>query len=250
MTTLKCSPHPVTAPLKPECTPHYHADLSVPHQTFHPALFRQPSLAEGQLKPQPYRRVYSLSDPFSSVRARDAVSKGSYDSPEDQQKSPHRSSNERTQDSILPEECGFSIDQSKGLRISREESNHMNPTPFPPVVQISKGMGLNMCEFLDFNSSLSSADPAELDCYHSDKRYNPARSRSISIDDEEEERDSGDDRDVNEILGGEELRVGRVGSEGGRFDRAGDFAIDQTLLHHTNTVAATVFGCADPHDGQ
>ena len=46
-------------------------DLSSPYHYFDSALFRQPSLAEGQLKPKPYRKVRSLSDPFKDVGVQD-----------------------------------------------------------------------------------------------------------------------------------------------------------------------------------
>lgn len=39
------------------------AGFDAPINTFQPALFRQPSLAEGRLKPQPYRTVSSFSSP-------------------------------------------------------------------------------------------------------------------------------------------------------------------------------------------
>jgi hypothetical protein len=39
------------------------AGFDAPINTFQPALFRQPSLAEGRLKPQSYRKVYSFSSP-------------------------------------------------------------------------------------------------------------------------------------------------------------------------------------------
>ena len=47
-------------------------DLASPHDFFDPALFRQPSLAEGQLKPKPYRKVRSLSDPFRDLGIQDS----------------------------------------------------------------------------------------------------------------------------------------------------------------------------------
>lgn len=92
----------------------------------------------------------------------------------------------------------------KNFRITqyRAESDPQHGN-LPPSVLIPKGMGLNMCEYEQFNSSLSSADPTEIDCYHNHKRYDIARSRSCSIsigEDEDEERDSSDERDVNEIL--------------------------------------------------
>lgn len=37
-----------------------------PHHTFRPDLFRQPSLAEGSMAPQAYRKVHSFTSPFRS----------------------------------------------------------------------------------------------------------------------------------------------------------------------------------------
>ena len=37
-----------------------------PHHTFRPDLFRQPSLAEGPMAPQAYRKVHSFTSPFRS----------------------------------------------------------------------------------------------------------------------------------------------------------------------------------------
>ena len=108
------------------------------------------------------------------------------------------------------------LSTGKSLRITQK---HMDSEKlsnvFPPKIQIPKGMGLNMCEYLEFNSSLSSADPTDMDYFYSDERYNPAHTRSRTNsreevgekereeggeEDEEEDRDSGDERDVNEIL--------------------------------------------------
>lgn len=201
------------------------SDLSVPLQTFHPALFRQPSLAEGQLKPQPYRRVHSVSDPFGVLRAQESGGKqgesrdfGSYDSSDDQQRSecPRRGQVDvrddtgRVNDHQLIsggiKKSGIDMNVDMGhegkIRITqyRGDSDPLHGN-IPPNVLIPKGMGLNMCEYEQFNSSLSSPDPAEIDCYHDHKRYDIARSRSRSISiDEDEDRDSGDERDVNEIL--------------------------------------------------
>lgn len=219
----------------------------MPHHTFHPALFRQPSLAEGLLKPQPYRRVHSLSDPFGVVRAKtfngNGNGKGDFsamDSYDDQQKSetPYKDFDPRSlsknilkRDSTVTspqrsrpfsfERVKESSDLSTGksLRITQK---HMDSEKlsnvFPPKIQIPKGMGLNMCEYLEFNSSLSSADPTDMDYFYSDERYNPAHTRSrtnsrgeegegeIGVEEgggeeeEEDDRDSGDERDVNEIL--------------------------------------------------
>ena len=223
----------------------------MPHHTFHPALFRQPSLAEGLLKPQPYRRVHSLSDPFGVVRTKtfngngngNGNGKGDFsamDSYDDQQKSetPYKDFDPRSlsknilkRDSTVTspqrsrpfsfERVKESSDLSTGksLRITQK---HMDSEKlsnvFPPKIQIPKGMGLNMCEYLEFNSSLSSADPTDMDYFYSDERYNPAHNRSrtnsrgeegegeIGVEEgggeeeEEEDRDSGDERDVNEIL--------------------------------------------------
>jgi hypothetical protein len=219
-----------------------YVDLSVPHHTFHPALFRQPSLAEGLLKPQPYRRVHSLSDPFGVVRsngAKPCTGKGDFsamDSYDDQQKSetpykdfdprsiskngakrdttvvsPHRSSSFSF--GRIRENCDLGAGKSVRTTQSHLDSEKVNSV-FPPKIQIPKGMGLNMCEHFEFNSSLSSADPNDVDYFYSDDRYNPAHTRSGTIthdeegekgegegeEEEEEDRDSGDERDVNEIL--------------------------------------------------
>jgi hypothetical protein len=143
---------------------------------------------------------------------------GSYDSSDDQLKSEYPLSGQldlhddtgRIADPQLVSsgiiESGINMNVDMGhegcVRITQyrgdSEPIHGN---LPPNVLIPKGMGLNMCEYEQFNSSLSSADPAEIDCYHDHKRYDIARSRSRSLSmDEDEERDSGDERDVNEIL--------------------------------------------------
>lgn len=143
---------------------------------------------------------------------------GSYDSPDDQPKSEYPRSGQvdlnddtgRISDPHLIStginESGINVQADKGhegnIRVTQYRGDadpaHGN---LPPNVLIPKGMGLNMCEYEQFNSSLSSADPAEIDCYHDHKRYDIARSRSRSMSiDEDEERDSSDERDVNEIL--------------------------------------------------
>ena len=212
----------------------------MPHHSFHPALFRQPSLAEGLLKPQPYRRVHSLSDPFGVVRGNGAkpyTGKGDFsamDSYDDQQKSetPYKdfdprsiSKNGAKRDTSvvsplrstsfsfekIRENCDLSTGKSVRITQNLLDSERVNSV-FPPKIQIPKGMGLNMCEYFEFNSSMSSADPNDLDYFYSDDRYNPAHTRSGSNThdeerekgegegEEEEDRDSGDERDVNEIL--------------------------------------------------
>jgi hypothetical protein len=143
---------------------------------------------------------------------------GSYDSSDDQLKSEYPQSGQvnlnddtgRIADPRLVStgmsESGTKMNVDMGhegdIRITQycgdSEPLHGN---LPPNVLIPKGMGLSMCEYEQFNSSLSSADPAEIDCYHGHKRYDIARSRSRSMSmDEDEERDSSAERDVNEIL--------------------------------------------------
>lgn len=140
---------------------------------------------------------------------------GSYDSSDDQQKSEcprsgHVDVRDDTGRVTGPQLISAGINKSGNVDMGQEgkiritqyrgdsDPSHGN---IPPNVLIPKGMGLNMCEYEQFNSSLSSPDPAEIDCYHDHKRYDIARSRSRSISiDEDEDRDSGDERDVNEIL--------------------------------------------------
>jgi hypothetical protein len=216
-----------------------YVDLPVPHHTFHHALFRQPSLAEGLLKPQPYRRVHSLSDPSGVVRGKSAkpyTGKGDFsamDSYDDQQKSetPYKDFDPRSiskngakrdtsivsplrSTSYSVERIRENCDLSTGkITQSHFDSEKVNSV-FPPKIQIPKGMGLNMCEYFEFNSSMSSADPNDVDFFYGDDRYNPAHTRSGTNThdeegekgegdgegEEEEDRDSGDERDVNEIL--------------------------------------------------